>query len=322
MNGFLVTVEGDYFGAPRSGERKKEKFPYRIQVKVPTPEGALSLIKNKLLDKVLRRNYDNYFAYRTHQLVSITQVDGSKVYGLTDPRLMDFNDLAQYVKQNNLPLKLELYTDLGYFRTMVHLAQTNQREFLNKQATLQKDCEEDRLLAELNPEILNDAPAQSAVKTVNLEGEIVTAETANKDAVWDNTTIIQGERKEAEQIVQGEGVLNKVVSDPASNMLTEEQPAAQKVDKVYIPGKGFVDVNDFKEDFEKEDEKEFEVYDPTNITPDPSEEGSAAEKIVEPIMTATEAAQRKVDGEKRIADAEAAAGVDLIAGEKSIVDEL
>ncbi len=309
MNGFLVTVEGDYFGAPRSGDRKKEKFPYRIQVKVPTPEGALSLIKNKLLDKVLRRNYDNYFAYRTHQLVSITQVDGSKVYGLTDPRLMDFNDLAAYVKQNNLPLKLELYTDLGYFRTMVHLAQTNQREFLIKQANLEQDCEEDRMLAELNPDLLGDSQAQSAVKTVNVMGSNINPEDAER-AVNDRTTIVQGERKEADKVVVGEGVLNLTVNDPASNMITEEKPAAQKVDKVYIPGKGFIDVNDFKENFEKEDEKEFETYDPHNLTPDPSEEGSAEVKV-EPSLTATAAKEQLEEGIKRIEDAE-----------KSIVDEL
>ncbi len=72
MEGFIVTIAGDYFGTSSGNERRREKFPYRIQVKVPKTEGALSIIKNKMLDKVLRRNYPNYFAYRTHQLVSIT----------------------------------------------------------------------------------------------------------------------------------------------------------------------------------------------------------------------------------------------------------
>ncbi len=268
MEGYLVTVEGDYFGANTSGHRKREKFPYKIQVKVPTPEGALSLIKNKLLEKVLRRNYDNYFAYRTHQLVSITQLDGSKVYGLTDPRLMDFNDLAAYVEQNKLPLKLELYTDLGYFRTMVHLAQTNQREFLIKQATLAADSEEDRLLAELNPEL--DAPQAispvNAVSQPNVDDTEKVVEEATRE-----TIITEGEKATVEA-KSADGAMNMTVDAPASNLITEDRPDAQKVKKIYIPGKGFVDVDSFKEDFEREDEEEFEVYDPTNMTPAPSEE--------------------------------------------------
>lgn len=317
MNGYLVTVEGDYFGMPRSGDRKKEKFPYRIQVKVPSPEGALSLIKNKLLDKVLRRNFGNYYAYRTHQLVSITNVDGSKVYGLTDPRLMDFNDLAVYVKQNKLPLKLELYTDLGYFRTMVHLAETNQREFLIKQADLARDSEEDRLLAELNPDLLGGGdigsqplePKKYAGGTTlpnSVNGITKQTVAANPDNVGqpDTTVIVEGERPTVspESAQSKDGQLFQTVDAPASNMITEDKPEAQKVEKVFIPGQGFVDVDKFKENFEKPEEEEFEVYDPAgigelkpNVAADVFGDDTKAENPVsdsEVRMTATEAAER------------------------------
>ncbi len=315
MNGFLVTVEGDFFGASRSGDRKREKYPYRIQVKVPSPEGALSLIKNKLLDKVLRRNYDNYFAFRTHQLVSITQLDGSKVYGLTDPRLMDFNDLAAYVKQNNLPLKLELYTDLGYFRTMVHLAQTNQREFLIKQANLAKDSEEDKLLAELNPELDTAQPLSpvSTEKLITAEEAVENLKAAVKaeNAVRDTTVITEGERATVEA-QSADGAMNLTVDAPASNMITEDKPDAQKVDKVYIPGKGFVSADSFKEDFEKVGEEEFEVYDPTNMTPAPSEEIEKELNVDKP-MTATEAVKNTEEVIKNTSASEI---------KPSIVDEL
>ncbi len=308
MNGYLVVVSGDYFGTPRSGDRKKEKFPYRIEVKVPSPEGALSLIKNKLLDRVLRNNYDNYYAYRTHQLVSITNLDGSKVYGLTDPRLMDFNDLAEYVTKNKLPLKLSLYTDLGYFRTMVHLASTNQKEFLIKQADLERDSAEDRLLAELNPDLDKPMTATEAAHNLKMPnnidravssdteavrlyklakaalektgltvGDVVDKETVRNQQIAEGLisaepigreTVITNEEKavvDPENSQSKDGQMFQTVDAPASNMITEDKPDTQKVDKVYIPGKGFIDVDKFKEDFDKEDEKEFEVYDPAGI---------------------------------------------------------
>ncbi len=280
MNGYLVIVEGDYFGRPVAGERKKDKFPYRVEVRVPKADGALSLIKNKLLDKVLSRNYDNYHAYRTHQLVSITNLDGSKVYGLTDPQMMDFNELADYVIQHKLPLKLELYTDLGYFRKMVGLAETNQKAFLLKQATLAVDSEEDRLLAELNPDL--DKPAvhrlpnniDKAVSSDNKAAEVYARSVEDIEPVGRETNITQGEiaKVDPEATLTKDGQHFQTVVDPSSNMITEDKPKTQEVKKVYIPGKGFVDVDDFKEDFDREDEKEFETYDPAGLN-DPSGTG-------------------------------------------------
>ncbi len=269
MQGFLVTVEGDYFGTPMRNDRKKEKFPYKVQVKVPKPSGALSLIKNKLLDKVLQRNYSNYHTYRTHQLTSITNLDGSKVHGLTDPRLMDFNDLAIYVAQHQLPLKLELYTDLDYFRKMVYLAQTNQREFRAKQDLLEKEVDENKALAALNPELekpleppLTLEPSQGGIAVDAFVKPVQPSLQAQQGAapiVNDKTVIIDGKQPE----VDGNQKLGEVLSAPGSNMVMEEKPATQKVEKVYVPGQGYVDSKDFKEDFNREDEKEFETYDPT-----------------------------------------------------------
>ncbi len=257
MTGYLVTIEGDYFGVASEYDRKREKFPYRITVKVPQPEGALSLIKNKLLDKVLRRNYDDYHAWRTHQLVSITNLDGSKVQGLSDPRLMDFNDLADYVRRNKLPLKLELYTDLGFMRTMVYLAETNQHEFLIKQANLAKECEEDKALAELNPELYSSQGSKGLHPT---QREVT--KKALKDSRVDNTTIIEGKKYTVAKFTSSAGAMGKTVVAPSSVLLTENKPEPQKVEKVFVEGKGYINAEDFEEDFTKESEKEFETYSP------------------------------------------------------------
>lgn len=278
MVGYLVTVAGDYFGTATEYAGKRQKFPYRITVKVPDHKGALSLIKNKLLDRVLRRNYPNYHMWRTHQLVNITNMDGSRVYGLTDPRLMDFDSLAEYVKERKLPLKLELYTDLGYFRTMVFLAETNQHEFLIKQENLKKDYEEDKRLAELNPELYGSQglkPEKIDVP-VKLIGQMTVTDKlepvkVQKESKLRKTIITKGTRPVVDAASTRSGAMNQTAKNDTSVLITEDMPKVQKVEKVYVQGKGFVDAKDFEEDFERPDEKEFEVYDPTKISLVPSE---------------------------------------------------
>ncbi len=245
MEGYLVVVEGDYFGAASELDRKRQKFPYKVTVKVPHSEGALSLIKNKLLDKVLRKSYANYHMWRTHQLVSITNLDGSKVQGLSDPRLMDFNDLADYVRRHKLPLKLELYTDLAYFRTMVYLAETNQHEFLIKQSRLEKDHDEDTKLAALNPELYGSSQGLESIKK--------------------ETTIIEGKIEAPVASVKKDMYTEYEDKAPPSVLATNINPKSQKVEKVFVAGKGYVDADKFEEDFGREDEKEFETYDPQKI---------------------------------------------------------
>ncbi len=288
MNGYLIVVEGDYFGSASEYDRKREKFPYRITVKVPSPEGALSLIKNKLLDRVLRRKYDNYHTWRTHQLVSITNLDGSKVHGLSDPRLMDFNDLADYVHRNKLPLKLELYTDLGYMRTMVYLAETNQHEFLIKQENLQREHEEDIELARLNPELYGSPQGSNpleSLKYVNKKYEKKLDTLAAKAFVdtakaegWGqpNTSILQGKAPVPKPSDEKDMFTDYETSGSPSAMATEDKPKTQKVEKVFVKGRGFVNANDFKEDFNKPEEKEYETYDPHKVNTDSIEDITTA----------------------------------------------
>ncbi len=76
--------------------------------------------------------------------------------GYTNVRIMNFNQIADYVRAKNLPLKLELYTDLDTLRTMVFLAETNDKEFQRKQIVLEVEAKEDALLAKLNPELFDN----------------------------------------------------------------------------------------------------------------------------------------------------------------------
>lgn len=155
MNGCIVTVEGDYFALASDDGRKKNKKRYKIEARVASPEGALSLIRNKLLDRILTKQYPDFHTFRTHEITQITDLNGEPLIGYTNVRLMDFNQIAKYVKEQNLPLRLELYTDLGTLRDMVFLAETNTKEFAIKQSQLVKEVAEDTLLAKLNPDLFD-----------------------------------------------------------------------------------------------------------------------------------------------------------------------
>ncbi len=207
MVGCIVTIEGEYFALASDDGRKKIKRPYKIEARVKSPDGALSLIRNKLLNKILTKKYEDYHTFRTHQISKITDLNGEALIGYTNVRLMDFNQIANHVRLHKLPLKLELYTDLGTLRSMVFLAETNVKEFHIKQGQLAKEAAEDAVLAELNPDLFDGA-------------EIKTPES---------------------------GVLD-----------IEPAPPAQKVEQVWVKGRGFVPIDDFEEDCNRPDEAPYE----------------------------------------------------------------
>jgi len=225
MNGCIVTVEGDYFALASDDGRKKNKKRYKIEARVASPDGALSLIRNKLLDRILTKKYADFHTFRTHEITKITDLNGKALIGYTNVRLMDFNQIAEYVKANNLPLRLELYTDLGTLRDMVFLAETNTKEFAIKQAQLVKEVAEDRLLAELNPDLFDGVPVETPK-------------------------------------------LDIVDIEPA--------PTKPKVEQVYIAGQGYVPIDKFEENFDREDEAPYpEGVDDEGSTEVANEEASA-----------------------------------------------
>ncbi len=237
ITGCLVTVEGAYFALAGRVDRKKVKKPYRIQVRVAAPEGALSVIKNKLLDKVLAKKYPDYHTYHTHEITEITDLKGQPLLGYTNVRIMNFNQIADYVRANNLPLKLELYTELDTLRTMVFLAETNEPEFYRKQIILESEAREDAVLALLNPDLF-DIKRPIAVPTV------------------DEVTIIEPDKK----------VQNK----------------AQTWDE---KKKAYVPVDEFQEDFDREEEAPYGSNVDDEIEQNPQIKVPDGVVAVEPIKT-------------------------------------
>lgn len=225
VNGCLVTVEGSYFALAGRVDRKKVKRPYKIQVKVAVPEGALSVIKNKLLDKVLAKKYPDYHTFHTHEITEITDLEGRALMGYSNVRIMNFNQIADYVRANNLPLKLELYTELDTLRTMVFLAETNEKEFIRKQIILEKDAKEDAVLADLNPDLFskkNPITVPTVEEVAKIEPDKKVQEVAQ---TWDAKknkyvpiTEYQEDFNRPEEAPYGENVDHELSQEPTLNV--------------------------------------------------------------------------------------------------------
>ena len=69
--GYSITVDGLYTVAATDAPGRKVKKNYSLTVVLPSLDSALSVIKNKLLDKMLRAKYPGYVTYLTHEIVDV-----------------------------------------------------------------------------------------------------------------------------------------------------------------------------------------------------------------------------------------------------------
>ena len=149
--GYLVKVRGEYFAAA-AGNRKILSI-YELEVKLPSMDKALSVIKNKLLDKLLKLKYSDYINYRTHELVSF------KALGITEDlehlplHLQGREQLIKYIKKAKLPIDENIYIELGGLRKAVALCEADPKKYAETAIADRAEYEEDRKLQDLNPEI-------------------------------------------------------------------------------------------------------------------------------------------------------------------------
>lgn len=150
LRGYAVTVEGEYLVASKEVQGKKNKEPYTITVNVPELEGALSVIKNKLLDKVLKMKYPGYITYMSHEIV------GAKPLTTDTPppanvAYMDLPALVAHVKSEGLPIDVRAYgEDVKELRRAVVDAVLNPKGFKEREAARLASIAEDKALEELN----------------------------------------------------------------------------------------------------------------------------------------------------------------------------
>jgi hypothetical protein len=162
--GYAVTVEGDYYLPSKDVPGKKTLRPYRIIVNLPELAGALSIIKNKLLDQLLRKKYgaDGYLGFRTHEIVDTKPLGNSPES--THLQYMARPALESYVENQRIPLDPAIYSDVSSLRNAImdwaqnvdRSSEVSIAKFVAREEARAKDIAEQRMLAEMNPEL---APA-------------------------------------------------------------------------------------------------------------------------------------------------------------------
>ncbi len=156
QSGFTVTLEGQYFYSVGEGKGKALK-KYSFDINLPTMVAALSIIKNKLLDKILSKKYEDYVTYRTHVITNVKPF-GEVGYAKVEIWQMSRPDLIAYAREQELPVKFDIYPALMELRNAIEMAESDPDRF----DRLQKDAEEEfefmSTLRELNPELYKDAP--------------------------------------------------------------------------------------------------------------------------------------------------------------------
>ncbi|MCK5664842.1 MAG: hypothetical protein KAI17_15230, partial [Thiotrichaceae bacterium] len=147
--GFRVTVEGEYFTPGVAG--KKGLGTYKIEVMLPKMEAALSVIKNKLLDRAIKLKHPESVGYRTHTITNVVCLDGSSAVNAITPNEMNYSQLIEYVANKKLPVDPETFPEIAHLRAAIILAENDPKEFARKQAIAAEDQAENKALAELNP---------------------------------------------------------------------------------------------------------------------------------------------------------------------------
>lgn len=152
-SGFEVTVEGDYFvtdGKNKGLER------YAFNFKLPSMDSALSVIKNNVLDLVLKKRYTDYVSYRTYQITKVVPFGTAQVLGF-DLWSASRDEVEKYTRKRELPVKIKYYPTLMALREAVILAESDEDRFLLNQAKLEEDFKFTEQLRILNPDMYVEA---------------------------------------------------------------------------------------------------------------------------------------------------------------------
>lgn len=158
--GYAVTVEGEFYVASKESPSKKLKQPYRIVVNLPSLTGALSTIKNKLLDKMLRMKYPGYAGFRTHEIVEAKALTADTPMP-NNVAFMDEPKLRAFIADREIPIPADRYAgDVKNLRASVTDFLLNPKGFEEREQKRVAAIAEDKALAELN-----DLPADPAGAT-------------------------------------------------------------------------------------------------------------------------------------------------------------
>jgi len=160
IKGYAVTLEGDYLVASTEVPGKKMKKPYTITANLPSLEGALSVIKNKLLDKMLKMKYPGYITFTTHEIV-----DAKPLTADTPPAAniayMTMGQLCSHIESRDIPIydiEATYGDDVKALRAAVVDYTLNPKGFVEREAARQAERKEDAALEALNNIKTNTSP--------------------------------------------------------------------------------------------------------------------------------------------------------------------
>jgi len=158
LNGYRVTVAGEFFYSAGSGKGKLTKN-YEVEINLPSMDSAMSVIKGRILETVLRKKYPEYSTYRTHEIRNVVPF-GNAAPARADLWQMSREMVESYVNENNLPVICKIHPTLMALREAVQACESDVDAFLVSQEQVKKDFELTEQLRELNPELYEEVEKQ------------------------------------------------------------------------------------------------------------------------------------------------------------------
>lgn len=147
--GYRVAVKGEY-RAHIPGDKAKTVKPYEAVFNLPELRGALSVIKNKLLDNFLKKKHSDFASVRTQEIVSATPLD-PRTPAPDSLLYMDFDALKAYTLQAKAPIDPSQYHDVAHLRAALIDWKQTPKGFEKREAQRQVERKEDAALAAMNP---------------------------------------------------------------------------------------------------------------------------------------------------------------------------
>ena len=150
LKGYAVTVRGLYTVPAADVPGKKVKKDYEIVANVASLEGALSTIKNKLLDKMLRMKYPGYVTYLTHEITDVRPLS-TETPPADNVAYMNFEDLVAHIRMTRAPIDAKNYEgDVVGLRSAVVDFTLNPKGFREREQRRLADRKETAELEALN----------------------------------------------------------------------------------------------------------------------------------------------------------------------------
>jgi len=152
--GYRVIVQGDYYAAaPGRGKIIKR---YKVDVMLPSMECALSVIKNKLLNAILKNKLGDYLNFRTHEIVSYEAVGGAENPTSVPIQIMNRPELLQYIVDQGLPVKPKDFIEISDLRAAILYAVQDPKGYEEKFIDKRADAKQNRALKDLNPDLVDN----------------------------------------------------------------------------------------------------------------------------------------------------------------------